>query len=113
MQTGSDSEAMVRGKWTREMSADKENVQWKDYALCQHFPPDMWFEEYVADVRTAKVVDEICASCPVRKLCLQAGVEGGEYGVWGGLFLINGRPDPQKNEHKTPEQTKALRDGIV
>ena len=92
-----------------EMSDDSKEVRWQDYSMCQYFPPSLWFEEYEVDPRTAKLADEICMSCPVRQLCYQAGQEGGEYGCWGGVFLVNGKPDPQKNEHKTPEQWKLLR----
>ena len=94
------------------MSDEPTEVRWQDYSLCQHFTPGMWFEEYETDPRTAKVADSICLSCPVRAPCYQAGVEGGEYGTWGGVFLNNGKIDPQKNEHKTPDIWKQIRADI-
>jgi hypothetical protein len=54
----------------------------------------------------------MCLSCPVRKECLQAGVENNEWGVWGGVFLTAGKPDQNKNSHKTPEVWEQIREGI-
>lgn len=88
------------------------DARWQDLALCPHFPPSIFFEEYESDARTARLTDEICLSCPVRKECLQYGMETGAWGVWGGAFLVNGKIEPGKNAHKTPDIWKQIRAGI-
>ena len=94
------------------MSAETQEVRWQDFALCPHFPPSIFFEEYETDIRTAKITDEICMSCPVRAQCLEEGMETGQWGVWGGVFLTNGKIDAAKNAHKTSEQWKIIRAGL-
>jgi hypothetical protein len=42
-------------------------------------------------------------------MCYQAGVDGNEYGVWGGVYLSSGSIDKSKNIHKTPEICKRLK----
>lgn len=91
------------------MSAENPEVRWQDFALCPSFPASIFFEEYESDARTAKLADEICASCPVKMQCLQWGIEHNEWGCWGGVFLVNGKPDATKNAHKTPEQLKEIK----
>jgi hypothetical protein len=42
------------------------------------------------------------------KQCLQMGVENGEWGVWGGIYLTSGKKDTNKNAHKTKEVWDAI-----
>ena len=42
------------------------------------------------------------------KQCLQMGVENGEWGVWGGIYLTSGKRDNNKNAHKTKEVWDAI-----
>lgn len=39
-----------------------------------------------------KVIKEYCEQCPVRMKCLQMGKATKSYGLWGGIYLENGRP---------------------
>lgn len=34
----------------------------------------------------------LCGDCPLRQACLEAGVRGREWGVWGGALLERGQP---------------------
>lgn len=83
---------------------------WKKLGLCASgkFDPDWWFDGY-NDVNTARIVDDICRSCPVRLQCLEEGLENKDYGCWGGVFLDNGKPDKGKNAHKSEKWKKELR----
>lgn len=55
---------------------------------CRVNDPDLWFAESPADVETAKA---LCASCPLRGVCLTGALERGEpWGVWGGQLLVDG-----------------------
>ena len=42
-------------------------------------------------------------------MCYEAGAEGNEYGVWGGVYLNSGSIDKSKNLHKTPDTWKRLK----
>ena len=42
-------------------------------------------------------------------MCYQSGVDGNEYGVWGGVYLSSGSIDRSKNLHKTTEDWKRLK----
>lgn len=97
-----------------ELGLDPDDVEWQDVALCQtaEMPTVLFYDEYENSTSVAKSVDEGCLSCPVLVQCLQAGVENGEWGVWGGIYLTSGKPDQNKNSHKTPEVWAALRERI-
>lgn len=94
---------------TDALGLDPQDLEWQDLALCQG--QDVWrfYEGYETDTRIAKVTDDMCRSCPVRAMCLQAGVENSEWGVWGGVYLNNGKPDSNRNAHKTQEDWDEIR----
>lgn len=86
------------------LGVDAEEFEWHHLALCQKMPTELFYDKYESDQETAKAVDSICASCPVQRECFFAGSEDGEYGVWGGVYWNgSGKPDKNKNAHKTPE----------
>jgi hypothetical protein len=96
----------------------REDFSWESLALCQNIvgprkpngdADDPLFDSYESSADTARAVDEMCSRCPVRKNCLLTGVEGKEQGVWGGFYLINGKPDRNRNQQKTPAQWAELR----
>jgi hypothetical protein len=95
------------------LGIDPYELEWQDLAVCHGLDIARFYEGYEQSERTAKLTDQICLSCPVRKECLSAGIENGEYGVWGGIYLNAGRADESKNAHKTLEIKKQLRQGIV
>lgn len=94
------------------LGIEPEDLEWQDLAVCHGLDVKRFYERYEQSVRTAKLTDQICLSCPVRKQCLSAGVENSEYGVWGGIYLTAGRPDENKNSHKTPDIWNQIREGI-
>jgi len=54
---------------------------WKTAAACRGTDPELWYPGRGQDTKHAKA---ICADCPVRAECLQAGLR--EYfGIWAGL----------------------------
>jgi hypothetical protein len=94
---------------------DLDDMHWQDLAACKgmvqvsELPDgsvdifDPMFDSYENDsfpfaLRLA--VDNMCVSCPVQKICYEFGVENKEPGVWGGVYLTNGKHDSAKNEHK-------------
>lgn len=104
---------------THEMSVvydvlglDPDDLEWTDFAVCAGQRVSLFYDEYESNIRTAKNVDQMCLSCPVRAQCLQVGVENNEWGCWGGVFLVSGKPDDNKNAHKTPDIWEKIREGI-
>lgn len=95
------------------LGLDADDLTWQDLAICTGQPIGRFHEGYESNQRTARITDAMCLSCPVRKECLQAGIEGNEWGVWGGVFLVNGRMDATKNAHKTQETWDEIREGIA
>lgn len=101
-----------------------DDLKWYHFALCQgmndlpagtkpHKHTDPFFEGYEDDSVMAGVMDGICSSCPVRRMCLKEGIENGETGLWGGVFLINGKMDETRNSHKTPDDWENIRELIT
>lgn len=78
------------------------NRSWHDQAQCNGHPnPDIWHyensilqdEQRLAVLNSVEAI-EICHECPVRKQCLQQGMEmenmqftGGSGTIWGGLLM--------------------------
>lgn len=95
------------------LGLDADELEWHDLAICAGQDVNLFYKRYEESPRIAKIVDEMCLSCPVRKVCLQTGIENSEWGTWGGVFLVNGRPDQNKNAHKTEDIWKEIREGIM
>ncbi|MGO4131109.1 WhiB family transcriptional regulator [Janibacter sp. RAF20_2_2] len=53
-------------------------------ACVRHPHPDWWFPERGRD-DTDKAL-EVCASCPVRVMCLDYALAWDDQGVWGGTL---------------------------
>lgn len=70
---------------------------------------DLFFDEYENDVVIAENTDNLCLTCPVAKQCGLYGVETKSWGVWGGVYLKDGKPDRARNAHKSAETWKTLR----
>lgn len=62
-----------------------------------------FFDDYEEDVELAKAMDSVCLSCPVMRECLLEAFDNKDYGLRGGIYLTNGKPDKARNGHKTPE----------
>lgn len=92
-----------------ELGLDPDNFEWQDLALCQHMPTSWFYDEYESDVQVARQVDSACLTCPVLRECMEAG-QSGEYGVWGGIYWNGaGKPDKNRNSHKTEETWAAIK----
>jgi hypothetical protein len=95
------------------LGLDEEDLTWQDMALCKNgMNTNDFHENYESNERVAKVIDQTCLSCPVMAQCLQSGVENNEWGVWGGVYLSNGKVDAARNDHKTPQVWKEIGDRI-
>lgn len=71
---------------------------------CRVDDPDLWFAESPAQLEQAK---QLCASCPIRQLCLSTAIDRAEpWGVWGGEIFDQGvviaRKRPRGRPRKQP-----------
>ena len=95
------------------LGIDPDELKWQDLVACNQMDINLFFDDYEADENVAKMIDEACLSCPVMAQCLKQGMDNGEWGVWGGIFLTSGKPDKKKNAHKTPEVWDEIRSRII
>lgn len=100
-----------------------EDAHWHELAACRDIVEviedegvrkvfDPMFDTYENasspySIRVA--VDEMCISCPVQSICYDYGTENDQSGVWGGVYLSNGKHDRTRNEHKTRDTWKRIR----
>ena len=64
---------------------------------------ELFFDKYEEDSDMAKVVDNICLTCPAMVECFNHGTTNSEWGVWGGVYLVDGEISSARNAHKSPE----------
>jgi WhiB family redox-sensing transcriptional regulator len=60
---------------------------WHDNAACQGVDPDLFFPVGTTGPALSQLnhAKEVCANCPVQRLCLEwAMTTGIDHGVWGG-----------------------------
>ena len=60
------------------------NQQWTSKARCIGVDPSVFFPEEASGHDWHAEAKSICARCRVRSECLEAAIERGEVGVWGG-----------------------------
>lgn len=74
--------------------------RWKDKAECLGLDTNLFFDKYEEDSHIAKAVDHICQRCKVNQHCFASGISNKEWGVWGGVYLKEGKIDKEFNAHK-------------
>lgn len=77
------------------------NQSWKDEASCDGFDTNLFFDKYEEDVSLRPAIDKLCSDCPVVRQCLAVGVSQKGWGVWGGVYLENGKISREFNKHRT------------
>lgn len=101
-----------------ELGLDPEDFEWRHLSLCRSInmetpDDDVFFDRYESDEEAAKATDQICLHCPVISECFFAGAEG-QYGVWGGVYWNgSGKPDKNKNSHKTEDVWDEIRTKVA
>lgn len=86
---------------------------WKDMASCLHYDVNIFFDKYEEEEQLRPAVEEICSSCPVMRECFATGVSQKEYGVWGGVYLENGKISREFGRHRTKAQWGKLWSTLV
>jgi hypothetical protein len=95
---------------------DYDDIDWRTLGSCSGMisgsenQVDIFFDDYEADPFIAAAADAMCISCPVADQCGLAGISNKEWGVWGGIYLKDGKIDKVRNSHKTPETWETLKD---
>lgn len=83
--------------------------EWVVKGKCRSMDVEMFFDKYEEDADLAKVVDtKICLQCPVIKDCFNHGATNSEWGVWGGVYLVDGEINQLRNAHKTMDTWKEI-----
>lgn len=75
--------------------------RWKDKAECLGMDTNLFFDKYEEDDHLANSIDHLCQRCPVIKECFAWGISNKEWGVWGGVYIKDGKIDKEFNRHKT------------
>lgn len=82
--------------------ADKHS--WKDDADCLNYDVNLFFDKYEEDESIRPVIDDLCAGCPLARQCFAVGISQKEWGVWGGIYLENGKISREFSKHRTKQQ---------
>ena len=77
--------------------------KWKEKASCIDFDTNLFFEKYEEDENLRPAIESICEECPVRRQCFAVGISQKEYGVWGGIYLDNGKISREFAKHRSKE----------
>lgn len=78
-------------------------LMWADEAKCLDQDVSIFFEIYEDNPKIRQTIDAVCSGCPVRRRCFAQGISAKEYGVWGGVYLEEGQPSREFNNHKTKD----------
>jgi hypothetical protein len=74
---------------------------WKDESKCKDYDVNFFFDKYEEDEALRPAIDNLCASCPVRRQCFAVGVSQKEWGIWGGIYIENGKISREFNKHRS------------
>ena len=75
--------------------------EWKDNGLCRDYDTNMFFDRYEENENSRPAIDRLCSTCPMAKQCFAVGISQKEWGVWGGIYLENGKVSREFNKHRS------------
>lgn len=78
-----------------------QSQEWKDRASCKDYDVNLFFDTYEENIDLRPAIDKICSQCPIARQCFAVGISQKEWGVWGGVYLENGKISREFNKHKT------------
>lgn len=76
---------------------------WKYEGLCVGYDTNLFFDKYEENEKLRPAIDKLCSTCPVAKICFAVGVSNKEWGVWGGIYLENGKISKEFGSHRSKE----------
>lgn len=74
---------------------------WEELAACNGFDRELFFDKYESDLTLRPAIEDLCSRCPIARKCFAVGVSGKEYGVWGGVYLENGKISREFGRHRS------------
>jgi hypothetical protein len=77
------------------------NDDWKNQSSCLDYDTNLFFDKYEEDENLRPAIDNLCSECPIAKICFATGVSQKEWGVWGGVYLENGKISREFNRHRS------------
>ena len=80
-----------------------DNHKWKDESACLGYDTNFFFDKYEEDERFRPAIEKVCGGCPVAKQCFAVGVSQKAWGVWGGIYLEDGKISKEFNSHRSKE----------
>ena len=75
--------------------------EWKDKGSCRDYDTDLFFEKYEENEELRPAIDKLCAECPMQRMCFAVGISQKEWGVWGGIYMENGKVSREFNKHRS------------
>jgi len=78
-----------------------QSRKWIEKAACQNFDVELFFDKYEEDLALRPAIDKLCSECPVARQCFAVGVSQKAYGVWGGVYLDNGKISREFGRHRS------------
>lgn len=77
--------------------------EWKEDAACLDLDRELFFDKYEEDLELRPKIDILCSNCPVLRQCFAVGISQKEWGVWGGIYVENGKISREFNRHRTKQ----------
>lgn len=77
--------------------------EWKDQGLCRDYDTNLFFDKYEEDIDLRPAIDNLCSQCPMARQCFAVAVSQKEWGVWGGIYVENGKISREFNKHRSKE----------
>lgn len=85
--------------------------------FCEGLDQNLFFDSYEESVLDgtglAGMVDKTyCFPCPLLQKCLESGIKSKSSGVWGGVYLDEGKVSKKYNAHKSAADWQAVAERI-
>jgi hypothetical protein len=81
-----------------------QDDHWQDKARCLKYDTNLFFEKYEEDENLRVAIDNLCGGCPMARKCFAVGISQKGWGVWGGVYLENGKISREFNKHRSKAQ---------
>lgn len=94
---------MMAGTFPPSLWGMMQSDKWRDEARCLDYDTNLFFDKYEEDENLRVAIDNFCGGCPVARICFATGVSNKEWGVWGGVYLENGKISREFNKHRSKE----------
>lgn len=78
-----------------------DQKQWNDDAACKDFDTNLFFDKYEEELSLRPAIDKLCSECPIARQCFAIGISQKEVGVWGGVYMDNGKVSREFNRHRS------------